>query len=109
MTPPNVPNASLSPETFGGPERVNGGLALTLPPDLLDAIASRVAELLTPQSGPEPWIGVGAAAEHLACGTSRIYALTSARRIPHRKDGSRLLFRRSELDAWIERGGDRRP
>jgi excisionase family DNA binding protein len=52
---------------------------------------------------------VGAAAEHLACPRSRVYALGAARRIPHRRDGSRLLFRRSELDAWLEGGGGLRP
>jgi excisionase family DNA binding protein len=57
----------------------------------------------------EPWIGVRDAAAHLACPRSRIYALVSAGRIPHRKDGSRLLFRRSELDSWLTQGGAVRP
>jgi excisionase family DNA binding protein len=52
-------------------------------------------------NGPEPWIGVAAAAEHLACKRQRIYDLVHADRIPHHHDGSRLLFRRSELDAWL--------
>jgi excisionase family DNA binding protein len=37
------------------------------------------------------------AAEFLACPRSRIYALVSARRLPHHHDGSRLLFDRREL------------
>jgi excisionase family DNA binding protein len=87
------------------------GLALELPDALIDALAERVADLLADREpgGPEPWIGVEDAAEHLACGKSRLYALVSARRIPHEKDGSRLLFRRSELDRWLEQGGARRP
>jgi excisionase family DNA binding protein len=48
-------------------------------------------------------------AEHLSCGRSRVYALVSAGRIPYRKDGSRLLFRRSELDGWLAGGGGVRP
>ena len=27
--------------------------------------------------------------------------LASARRVPHERDGSRLLFRRSDLDSWV--------
>lgn len=92
--------------------RTSNGLTLSLEPEALDALAARVADLLAERdAGPELWIGVEAAAEHLACPRSRIYALTSRRdgAIPHRKDGSRLLFRRSELDAWLDAGGGRRP
>ena len=33
----------------------------------------------------------------------RIYDLVHQRAIPHRKDGARLPFRRSELDDWLSR------
>jgi excisionase family DNA binding protein len=49
----------------------------------------------------EPWIDVHGAAEHLACKRRRIYDLVEQGRIPHHRDGSRLLFRRSELDASL--------
>lgn len=99
-------------------ELSNATVGLTLPPSLLDVLAIRVADLLVERgllvvagaaSGPEPWIGVEDAARHLACPRSRIYSLVSARRIPHCKDGSRVLFRRSELDLWVEAGGGKRP
>jgi len=48
------------------------------------------------------------AARHLGCKRQRIYDLVARRQasaIPHRKEGARLLFRLSELDRWIERGG----
>jgi excisionase family DNA binding protein len=82
-------------------------LNLAFPHALVEAIAERVAELLADamSSQPEPWIRVEEAAEYLACPRSRIYALVSKREIPHQKDGSRLLFRRSELDEFIENGG----
>jgi excisionase family DNA binding protein len=70
----------------------------------LDRLAELVAERLDGHGGPEPWIGVQQAAEHLACKRQRIYDLVHAGRIPHHRDGSRLLFRRSELDRWLERG-----
>jgi excisionase family DNA binding protein len=89
-------------------------LALTVPDALVAAIASRVVELMgdtlpTAVVAPEPWIGVDDAAAHLACPRSRIYALASAGRLPHHKDGSRLLFKASELDEYVLGGGARRP
>lgn len=79
---------------------------MVLPPELVEVIARRAAELVAERDAPpEPWVGVDLAAEHLACGKARVYALVSANRIPFEKDGSRLLFRRSALDAWLADGG----
>ena len=87
------------------------GVSVALPPAFVEAVAVRVAEILADLHGsdPERWIGVAQAAEHLACGTSRVYSLVSAGRIPFVKDGSRVLFRRSALDAWLAGGGGIRP
>ncbi|HEV3071413.1 MAG TPA: helix-turn-helix domain-containing protein [Solirubrobacteraceae bacterium] len=86
----------------------DGTIELKVPDVFVQAIAERVADLLadTPRRAgrPEPWIGVNEAAEHLACPTSRIYDLVSQRRITPRRDGRRLLFKRSHLDAAIEMG-----
>jgi excisionase family DNA binding protein len=91
-------------------QSTNGAyLRFEMPEDLLEIVARRAAELVDRQQETEPWIGVTDAAEHLACPTSRIYALVSARRIPFHKDGSRLLFKRSELDEWVRQGGAVRP
>jgi excisionase family DNA binding protein len=91
--------------------RLAASLSLSLPADFVEIVAERAAELVEERrvGDVEPWIGVGDASAHLACPRSRIYALVSAGRIPHRKDGSRLLFRRSELDAWLAEGGAVRP
>jgi excisionase family DNA binding protein len=79
----------------------------------LDALAERLAPRLTDRlslvSSSTAWLTVESAAEHLSCPKSRIYALTSARRIPHHRDGSRVLFDRHELDAWVRGGGATRP
>lgn len=77
-------------------------------------IAPHVAELVRGPAGPEPWVEVEAAARHLGYeddlsrGRRRIYDLAGRRdssRIPHRRDGRRLLFRLSDLDRWLEQGG----
>jgi excisionase family DNA binding protein len=88
-------------------------VSFALPPEFVEAVAQRAADLLADRMSPpvEPWIGVDEAAEHLACPVSRIYRLVSlakgrqANPVPYCKDGQRLLFRRSELDAWAGRGG----
>lgn len=79
-------------------------VTFSLPPELLEAIAARAAELVEDRTveSPQPWIGVEEAAEHLACKPQRIYDLVSQGRLEHRKDGRRLLFRRSDLDSHLE-------
>ncbi|MGN6166743.1 MAG: helix-turn-helix domain-containing protein [Solirubrobacteraceae bacterium] len=79
--------------------------------DDLDALAALLAPRMPQPAAEEPsgWLDVTAAAEYLACKPARIYALTSARRIPFTKDCSRLLFNRRELDRWLADGGGRRP
>jgi excisionase family DNA binding protein len=86
-------------------------LRLEISDELVEAAAERAAELVAEglEAKYEPWLDVKDAAAYIACPVSRIYALVSAGRIPHHRDGSRLLFRSKELDAWIERGGGRRP
>jgi excisionase family DNA binding protein len=66
-----------------------------------DPVALARLRELVGDHGPESWVGVREAAGHLGCQPQRIYNLVSDRAIPYRKDGSRLLFRLSELDAWL--------
>jgi excisionase family DNA binding protein len=91
--------------------REASGMSLPLPPEFLEAIAQRAAEIAQERisAAYEPWLTADQTAEYLACPKSRVYALVSARRIPHERDGSRLLFRRSELDDWVASGGGKRP
>jgi excisionase family DNA binding protein len=76
---------------------------------LAERLAPIIASRITPGRQAMPWLDVDGAAQHLACPRSRVYALVSARRIPHHRDGSRLLFRREELDEWVRTGGGIRP
>lgn len=87
-------------------------LAVELPDEVVEAIAARAAALVTEQvatTSDAGYLDVQAAAAYLSCPVSRIYSLTSAGRIPHHKDGSRTLFTRPELDAYIAAGGAKRP
>jgi excisionase family DNA binding protein len=93
----------------GSPEMT---LTVALTAEQLDGIALRVAAILAdqqPAQASSAWLDVEQAAAHLACPKSRLYALVSAGRIPHCKDGSRLLFNRAELDKWVRGGGGKRP
>lgn len=87
-------------------------LTLALPPELVEAIAERVAQLLAEREQPaeaDGYLDVDGAAAFLACPKSRVYTLASCKRIPVERDGSRLLFKRSLLDAWVREGGAKRP
>lgn len=86
-------------------------LALDLPNELVELVAERAAELVAERTKDqaEGFLDVGGAAEFLACPTSRIYSLVSTKRIPHYRDGSRLLFVRTELREYVQNGGAKRP
>jgi len=89
-------------------------LALDFPPELVERIAERAAELVAEKHSDDQadaggYLDVAAAADFLACPRSRIYGLVSAKRIPHHKDGSRLLFDRAELRDYVRNGGAVRP
>lgn len=81
-------------------------LSLTLPPDALEAIAQRAAELLAERQPAgtiaSPWLTTTEAAEYLRCKPQRVFDLTSSGRLRVRKDGSRNLYRREDLDAYLD-------
>jgi excisionase family DNA binding protein len=84
-------------------------LALTIPAELVEAIAQRVAELLRNQhpetaSDGSPWLDFTAACSYLGFSRDTLYKLTAAHAIPCRKKagGQGLRFHRDELDAWME-------
>jgi excisionase family DNA binding protein len=84
-------------------------LSLSIPADLVEAIAQRVAELTREQirqaCAPEsPWLDFNAAMSYLGFSRNQLYKLTAAKLIPFRKkrDGQGLLFHRDELDHWLE-------
>jgi excisionase family DNA binding protein len=80
--------------------------------ELLDYLAERLAEVLAPRLASEaqaageqrsPWMGIEQTAAYLDWPKQRLYKLSASGAIPHYKQEGRLLFRRDELDAWLER------
>jgi hypothetical protein len=80
--------------------------------ELVERIAVRAAELVARQRVETTrggWLrGADKIAAYIDAPRSRVYGLVSARRIPVHHDGSALIARRSELDAWLLNGGGRR-
>lgn len=72
----------------------------------LEALTLEVLQLLrrAPTSSADETGGLSLAREVTGLSNARIYALVSARAIPHAKRGNRLFFNRSELVAWIKQG-----
>ncbi len=84
---------------------LQSGVLLTLPPEVVEAIARRAAELVADQQRHDrrgsPLLTVPEAAELLRCKRHRIDDLLSQRRLTRYKDGSRTLVSRAELETYI--------
>jgi excisionase family DNA binding protein len=86
-------------------------IEVAFPEELIERLARCVAELIRAAPPDEngggaesPWMTVRDAAAYLGCSRHTLYRYTAAKAIPHRKrrGGQGLLFRRDELDRWIE-------
>jgi excisionase family DNA binding protein len=78
----------------------------------LQELAERLAPYLPRNESdarPNDWLDTKGAAAYLGITTNALHKLTSARQIPFEQDGPgcKCYFKRSELDAWRERGGSR--
>jgi excisionase family DNA binding protein len=83
-------------------------LTVPIPDALIDAIAERVGDKLTEHQPVNagtttPWLSVEQAAEYIGnAPTSRVYDLVQRGALKPHRDGRRLLFKRSDLDDYIE-------
>jgi hypothetical protein len=90
-------------------------LRFEVPDDFVEAIAERAAELVAERqdaSNGGGWLrGAEAIADYIAAPRSRVYALATCTppRIPTARDGSAIVAKRADLDAWIASGGGKRP
>jgi excisionase family DNA binding protein len=82
---------------------------------LLDALRPLVAELVADEverlqlaETASPYLTVEQAASYIGSGRQRVYNLCSDGRLRRYRDGSRVLVRRDELDAYLADGGRRR-
>jgi len=81
--------------------------ALTVPPELVDAIARRAAEIVAKDLQPattSPWLTTDEAAAYLRANRQRVFDLTSQGRLKVHKDGARNLYRREDLDVYLAGG-----
>lgn len=85
-------------------------LTVSLPEELVQTLAERVADVLLERTGitttqESPWLDFASAMTYLGFSRNKLYKLTASRAIPFRKkrDGQGLLFNRDELDRWLER------
>lgn len=95
-------NGARGTASLDGSELSNGlVLGLELTDDQLDALAMRVAAILD-SSPPSPWLDAAGAAEYLSTSRDRIHDLVALKKLTPRRDGRRLLFKREDLDAYVE-------
>jgi excisionase family DNA binding protein len=79
-------------------------MLIICPPEVLEVIARRAAEIVLADIAPNPgcWLtGAKAAAVYLGCSPKRVY--NRLHEIPHVKEGCRLKFHTAALDEWLER------
>jgi excisionase family DNA binding protein len=81
-------------------------LPLTLPPEAVEAIAARAAELVAERLAREasPWLTRGEAATYLGVPESRLEkdaAKNGRHEIPVHRDGALVRYHRGELDRWL--------
>jgi excisionase family DNA binding protein len=69
---------------------------------LKEVLAEVIQENQLPQREASNIMDIQEAAAFLNLALPTLYAKTSKRIIPHYKQGKKLLFKRSELVAWIE-------
>lgn len=82
---------------------------LSFPPEVIEVIAVRVAEILTEmdqaraeRASEEALLTPDEAAVLLRCKRQRIYDLISQRRLPAMREGGRRLIRRADLLRLVE-------
>ncbi len=79
-------------------------LSLVLPDELVEAIAERAAELLAERQRPSApeLLTVDETGDLMRCKRQRVYDLVHQGRLACLRDGSRLLFRRGHVLAYLE-------
>ena len=69
---------------------------------LAERLAPLLADRLARDSGSSTWLDAKGAAAYLATTRDRVWDLVQLHKLKPRRDGTRLLFKRTELDAYLE-------
>jgi excisionase family DNA binding protein len=77
-------------------------IVASLDDQALDELARLLAPRLATHAARPTWLDVDGAAAHLNCSRRRVYDLVAQRRLTPHRDGRRLLFRRDQLDTYLE-------
>ena len=85
---------------------VSDRFEIAFPDELVARIAEEAARIVVDRVRTgDGYLDATGAAEFLCCPKSRIYALVSKGALPVERDGSRLLFDREALRAYVRNGG----
>jgi excisionase family DNA binding protein len=87
-------------------------LSLPVPPEWLEQIAERVAEIVLERHAADrgpAYLTADEAAGVMRCGRKRIYELVSRRELECVRDGTRLLIPREAIDTYLNGKGEGRP
>lgn len=70
--------------------------------ELADRLAPRLVTRLAQRTDIPTWLDTKAAAAYLSCSPGRIHDLVQLGKLQPSRDGRRLLFRRADLDAYLD-------
>lgn len=90
-------------------------MIITTPEELQQLVTEAVQQALqssslinpTSSANERKYLTVSEAAEYLNLAKQTVYGFTSSREIPFIKRAKRLLFTKSDLDAWLAEGKKR--
>jgi excisionase family DNA binding protein len=87
-------------------EKTSFTVEFTLSEDMIDQLADRISGKICIPSTSDPtdghYFGVSELAKYLSVSSKWVYKRTSQKTIPFNKVGGTLLFKRSEIDEWVE-------
>lgn len=87
---------------------MNEPLGLTVPPEALEAIAERAAQIVLERQRAQPasrWLyGAKAASDYLGWPVKRVTNKVATGALPHHRSGGRLMFDTAELDRVVRDG-----
>ena len=90
-------------------DRSTPQLEMPIPTEFINAIAERVADIILDRLADGPrgsdsgaWMRSGEVAQYLGWSRKSVYRRVARMEMPHYKVDGILLFKRDELDAWLE-------